>query len=257
MPDTADLNAFVKPFVYETLDTRALHFSICEIQSRMRVQQPHALDLAYTRTMMALLLFVPRPQALAMIGLGGGSLAKFCHRELPDTRIEVVEINPHVIALREQFQVPPDDARFRVRRGDGAHFVRDAHEPLDVLLVDGFDHEGQPPALCSQAFYDDCCNALRPDGVLVVNLHTAHPEFKRHASRLRRAFDGDVLLVGDQDCSNTIAFAGRRALRALAEPGLLRKPRLLTPQAWDELRPAFAHVAAMQQQQRHGDGARG
>lgn len=253
MPDTADLHAFVKPFVYETLDTRAMQFSICEIQSRMQVQDPHALDLAYTRTMMAFLLFVPRPEALAMIGLGGGSLAKFCHRELPDTRIEVVEINPHVIALREQFQVPRDDARFHVRRGDGAHFVRDAHARLDVLLVDGFDHDGQPPALCSQAFYDDCRRSLRPDGLLVVNLHTAHAEFRRHAARLKRAFDGDVLLVGDQACSNTIAFAGQRALQALAQPGVLRKPRRIGRQAWADLRPSLAHVAATLQQQRDGD----
>ncbi|WP_457420565.1 spermine/spermidine synthase domain-containing protein [Roseateles sp. P5_E7] len=255
MPDTADLHAFVKPFVYETLDTRAMHFSICEIQSRMQVQHPRALDLAYTRTMMAFLLFVPRPEALAMIGLGGGSMAKFCHHHLPDTRIDVVEINPHVIALREQFQVPKDDGRFQVRRGDGAHFVRDAHDRLDVLLVDGFDHEGQPPALCSQAFYDDCRSALRPGGLLVVNLHTAHPEFQRHAARLKRAFDGDVLLVGDKECSNTIAFAGQTALRALrgpAQPGVMRKPRLLARQAWGELRPSFAHVAATLQEQRAG-----
>ncbi|RZL32217.1 MAG: transferase [Rubrivivax sp.] len=252
MPDTADLNAFVKPFVYETLDTRALHFSICEIQSRMRVQQPHALDLAYTRTMMAFLLFAPRPQVLAMIGLGGGSLAKFCHAKLPGTRIEVVEINPHVIALREQFRVPPDDARFLVRRGDGADFVRDADGRLDVLLVDGFDHEGQPPALCSQAFYDDCRAALRPDGVLVVNLHTAHPEFQRHAARLERAFDGELLLVGDGECSNTIAFAGRGVLTLPPRPGGPRKPRQLDPQTWRELMPAFAHVAAVLQQQSEG-----
>eukprot|EP01034_Spumella_vulgaris_P002483 gene2483-3228_t len=35
-----------------------------------------------------------------------------------DTRIKVVEINPHVIALRDEFQVPADDERFKVRRGD-------------------------------------------------------------------------------------------------------------------------------------------
>ncbi len=250
MPDTADPHQFVKPYVYETLDTRAMHFSISEIQSRMQVQRPDALDLAYTRTMMAFLLFVPRPETLAMIGLGGGSLAKFCHRQLPDTRIEVVEINPHVIALREQFQVPADGARFRVRRGDGADFVRHTGDRLDVLLVDGFDHEGQPPALCSQGFYDDCRTALRADGLLVVNLHTAHPEFPRHVARLERAFDGEVLFVGDKDCSNTVAFAGRCALQAPSDAGVTRKPRPLTRQAWDELLPAFAHVAATLQQQR-------
>jgi spermidine synthase len=252
MPDTADPSAFVKPYVHETLDTRALHFSICEIQSRMQVLHPYALDLAYTRTMMAFLLFVPRPEALAMIGLGGGSMAKFCHRQLPDTRVEVAEINPHVIALRGQFQVPPDDARFQVRRADGADFVREARDRLDVLLVDGFDHEGQPPALCSQAFYDGCRTALRAQGVLVVNLHTAHPEFLRHVARIERAFDGEVLLVGDKACSNTIAFAGRDLLRGRALPGSLRKPPSLERQAWEALKPAFAHVAATLQQQREG-----
>lgn len=40
----------------------------------------------------------------------------------------------------------------------------------DVLLVDGFDIDGQPPGLCSQRFYDDCYQALTASGVLVVNL---------------------------------------------------------------------------------------
>lgn len=250
MPDTADSHQFVKPYVYETLDTLALHFSISEIQSRMSVQRPDALDLTYTRTMMAFLLFVPRPETLGMIGLGGGSMVKFCHRQLPDTCIEVVEINPHVIALREKFQVPPDDARLRIRRGDGADFVRHTQDRLDVLLVDGFDHEGQPPALCSQAFYDDCRTALRADGLLVVNLHAAHPEFQLHAARLERAFGGEVLFVGDKDGSNTIAFAGQGALRGAPPSVSMRRPRPLARQAWDELLPAFARVAAALQQQR-------
>ena len=35
-----------------------------------------------------------------MIGLGGGSLVRFCHRHLPHSRMTVVEINPAVVALR-------------------------------------------------------------------------------------------------------------------------------------------------------------
>lgn len=253
MPDTADSSQFIKPFVYETLDSKALHFSICEIQSRMRLDQPQALDLAYTRTMMAFLLFVPQPERLAMIGLGGGSLAKFCHRNLPSTCIEVVEINPHVIALRDQFQVPPDDERLAVRRGDGADFVRQGHNHPDVLLVDGFDHEGQPPALCSQAFYDDCRDFLRADGMLVVNLHTAHPEFALHAARIERAFGGDVLFVGDSDCSNTIAFAGRGLASRGPRPGAVRRPGPLDRRSWGDLLPAFARVAEALQQRQMGD----
>ena len=88
-----------------------------------------------------------------MIGLGGGSMAKWCHRYLPRTDITAVEINPHVIALRDRFYIPPDDQRFRVLCENGTDYVARVTEETDVLIVDGFDINGQPPELCSQGFY--------------------------------------------------------------------------------------------------------
>lgn len=83
-----------------------------------------------------------------MVGLGGGSLAKFCHRHLPEVQIEVVEINPHVIALRNEFQVPADSARFTVLHDDGARFVRERARPCDVLIVDS---TASPATACRRA----------------------------------------------------------------------------------------------------------
>jgi spermidine synthase len=243
MSESADLVQHVKPFVYETLTTRALHFSISEIQSRMQTLRPHALDLDYTRTMMGFLLFSPQPDDLAMIGLGGGSMAKFCHRFLPAARIKVIEINPHVIALREQFCVPQDDARFKVRRGDGADFVRFPPYRLDVLLVDGFDYDGQPPALCSQRFYDNCFKALQPNGLLVINLHAAHADFALHVARIRRSFGAEVVLVPEADGNNTIVFACKGSLAARFEPANACHPAHLDTAARAELMPAFLAVA--------------
>jgi len=244
MPKSQDIDQFVKPYVYETLTTKALHFSICEIQSRMQAQRPFALDLDYTRTMMAVLLLNSQPEHVAMIGLGGGSLAKFCYHHLPETHIKVVEINPHVIALRDEFCVPPDDARFKVRRGDGADFVRMPPYPLDVLMVDGFDSDGQPPALCSQRFYDDCFEALQPDGMLVVNLHAGHRHYENFMSRIRRSFGDEVVVVTDADCSNSIVFACKGLLMRRFKPALLRKPARFDKQTWDELLPPFSSVNA-------------
>src|SRR5260221_997001 len=78
-------DSHVRPFVREALDSQSMHFSDSAIQSRMQLQQPDALALEYTRTMMGFLMFEPKPAQVAMIGLGGGSLAKFCHRHLPRT----------------------------------------------------------------------------------------------------------------------------------------------------------------------------
>jgi len=243
----------VKPYIYETPTSRALHFSICEIQSRMDLRKPDALELEYTRTMMAFMLFKPLPAHIGMIGLGGGSLVKFCSRHLPDTRLTVVEINPHVIALRNDFQIPPDDARLQVICADGAQFVRDPPERIDALLVDGFDTFGLPDELSSQRFYDDCFEALLPDGIMVANLHFGHPEYALQLERIGRAFGQSVLPVADSHGSNSVVFAvkGDALERQPASP--VRRPAGLLPGGWTPLKPSFSRVASALQKQRMQD----
>lgn len=245
MPDSAESDLqHVRPFVDETANARALHFSICEIQSRMRLCDPDALDLAYTRLMMGFLLFQPAPRQLTMIGLGGGSLAKFCHRHLPRAQIRAVEINPHVIALRDSFRVPRDGERFSVVRGDGAQVVREAAVPCDVLLVDAYDSDGLPARLSSARFYDDCQQALDPGGVMVVNLHAGHARFDILVDRMRRSFDGQVLVVHAADGSNSIVFAFKGRRLAAVRRSMLRRPPGLSAEAFAALRADFADVLA-------------
>ena len=200
---------YVKPFVYDDGAAKSLHFTLGELQSRMLTRRPWYLDLDYTRTMMGFLLFRPAPVHIGMIGLGGGSLAKFCYRQLTASKITVLEINPYVIALRREFQVPDDDERFQVIGADGALFIQTETPEFDVLLVDGFDHEGQPAGLCSQRFYDDCFAALSVNGVLVVNLHYDHPDYPVFANRISRSFGGNAVEVLAVEKSNSIVFASR------------------------------------------------
>lgn len=200
---------YIKPFVSDDGAAKSLHFTLGELQSRMLTRRPWRLDVDYTRTMMGFLLFKPAPAHIGMIGLGGGSLAKFCYRQLPACRMTVLEINPHVIALRREFQVPDDEERFQVIAADGALFVQTETPDFDVLLVDGFDHQGQPASLCSQRFYDDCFAALSSDGVLVVNLHYDHPDYPVFADRINRSFGGNAVEVLAVEKSNSIVFASK------------------------------------------------
>lgn len=256
MSRKVDTLEHVRPYVDETLDTKALHFSMGEMQSRMSLSDPDALNLSYTRTMMGFLALKPEPAEIVMIGLGGGSLAKFCHRHLPRTRTVVVEINPHVMALRETFHVPRDGKRFKVLLGDGAEFVRRPDTHCDVLLVDGFDYDGQPAQLSSQRFYDDCHGALQPDGLLVVNLHSDHARFDIFVDRMRRNFE-EVLLVADgHDPSNTIAMAGKARLFDAVAPRALRLPSDLQRAAAQQLLPGLALMErALLERRQRGPGA--
>lgn len=236
------LQDHVKPFVHQTRSTKSLHFCMAEIQSCMDLAHPDALLLEYTRTMMGFLLFHPMVRRIAMIGLGGGSLAKFCFRHLPLADITVLEINRHVIASRHEFAVPADDERFRVIRTDGARYVR-AHEgAFDVLLVDGYDYDGLPGPLSSKRFYDDAFDCLRTGGVMVANLHLGTPDFQLLLARIQRSFNGPPLVAKDADDGNAIVFA--RKDRALW-PGDLEavvRPGTLDDAQWTPLQAAFGRV---------------
>ena len=112
--------------ISEQAGVRSLHFSSDWVQGAMRVRRPNALELAYTREMMAGLLLRDRPwpRKALLIGLGAGSLAKFIYHNLPDTKITVVEINPQVeVVARLHFKLPDDPKRLRVVIGDGAESV--------------------------------------------------------------------------------------------------------------------------------------
>jgi spermidine synthase len=205
----SDLN-FDPPFVVQDGHSRSLHFTMGETQSSMRLDRPDELRVDYTRTMMGFLLLNPRPRSITMIGLGGGSLVKFCRRHLPLAKITVVENNPGVIALRKDFGIPDDGDGLRVIEQDGAVHLGRPDAPVDVLLVDGFDRGGQPAQLCSQVFYDHCFAALAPGGVLVLNLHANHPQHELFCRRVAHSFKGNAMQVMAPDQSNCVVFAGKR-----------------------------------------------
>jgi spermidine synthase len=172
----------------------------------MRLEAPHALTAPYKHKMMAFLLFDPNPRHIVMLGLGGGSLAKFCYRHLPAAHVTVVEINADVIALRNEFLVPEDDARFRVVHADGVHYVRTTSEPVDVMLVDAFDAEGIAPSFASAQFYLDAAARLGPKGLFVMNLSGDRRRYVATLIGARAAFGDRLLLVPVEGRGNLVLF---------------------------------------------------
>jgi spermidine synthase len=190
---------------------RTLEFAPGDVQSEMHLARPDALVLAYLRAMMCFALFVPRPRHIVMVGLGGGSLAKFCYRHFPRSRITVVELRADVIALRAQFHVPPDDARFTVVHADAADWVGRLPASADVLLVDGFDADGLPGPLASAGFYANCRRTLRDGGVLVANVFSYERDYGALVARLAGAFDGRLCTFDGIAGNNHLLFAVKAA----------------------------------------------
>lgn len=210
--------------VVEQRGMRMLHLGSHAIQSAMRLTRPWDLELAYTRAMMGFLMFNDAPEEVLMIGLGGGSLAKFIRKQRPQTHITAVEIDPRVIAAaRGHFELPPDDETLAVIETDGALYVRQHPGSADVILLDGFDAGNQVEALATQTFYAACRRVLRPGGALVVNLWGHDKDFTEYFARLTRAFDGEVGWLSVQNKTNVIVFA-------FAEPGAAERLGAAKPQ---------------------------
>ncbi len=235
--------------VSEAAGVRYLHFSSDWIQGAMRIARPYALELEYTREMMAALLLHPEPywpQRVLLIGLGAASLIRFLHRHRPEAKLTVVETEPTVVATaRQHFRLPDEDARLRIVIGDGADYIATTRNRYDLILVDGFDAEARTGMLETLPFYANCRARLSNDGLLVANLLSKRKDFERSVERLERAFDGRALSFPSCDSGNAVAFAAtgdavdfrlselRGAARLLKkETGLNLLPTVMRLEGW-------------------------
>jgi spermidine synthase len=188
------------------------------------------------------LLLQPQPKRILRVGLGGGPLAKFCYKHLPDAHITVVEINPHVIALRQSFCIPDDDARFQVVQMDAAHFMAQAEQTFDVVFVDGFDQHGMPEQLCSPQFYSDCRRVLNAGGVTVANLHRFSAYRDVYVDRIEAAFDGALWVVNAPGTTNCVVFAVHDLSKETKLTFSKHKPSHMSDEAWAQISPSVARV---------------
>lgn len=207
---------------------RALHLGNSMVQSAMRLAAPNDLELPYTQCMMAFMLFHPGPENILMIGLGGGSLAKFVYHRLPRTKTIVIEINPQIISIsRNYFFLPADNERLQVIMAEGGEYVANHPASADLLIIDGFDGGNHVSSLCSQDFYDHAHEVLKKKGVLVVNLLSRDKGLQSYLRRIENSFDNRIITMGTEAQGNLIAFAFKQNFSKLDWEELRERARKL------------------------------
>jgi spermidine synthase len=188
---------------------RYLHFGTEWVQGAMRIRKPYWPELEYAQQMMAWMLFIEQPRQIAQLGLGTGSLTKFCYRQFPEAQVCAVELNPSVITVcQSMFKLPPDDARLSVLEMDALDFVNDdaRHGTLDALQVDLYDATARGPVLDSADFYSACARCLAPHGIMTVNLFGDHPSYAKNLKAIKFAFAHLICLPEVHD-GNVVALA--------------------------------------------------
>ncbi|MCC2970950.1 spermidine synthase [Massilia sp. IC2-476] len=190
---------------------RYLHFGTEWVQGAMRIRKPDWPELEYAQQMMAWMLFIESPRAIAQLGLGAATLTKFCYRQFLDASVTAVELNESVIAIcASMFKLPPNDERLEVLEMDAMDFVLDPanHGAFDVLQCDLYDATARGPVLDTPEFYQACNDCLAEGGIMTVNLFGDHPSFAKNLKAMKFAFD-HVICLPEVHEGNVVALCFR------------------------------------------------
>jgi spermidine synthase len=234
--------------IVETLGVRALHFGTEARQSALDLADPERLELSYLRAMLIGLVFVPVPERILLLGLGGGSLARFLVRHYPDARIEVIELRAAMVDVARRYFGLPDHPGLSIQIGDGGESIMRrvgaGGDGYDLILIDIFDDRGLAPSLMRPEVFEALPRLLKPRGVAAINLWNSHPEtFRAVMHLIKRHFPAGALSLPVPGRGNVIGIGlGAEATRS--DAGVCReRARLLQSRLGIEFTRMLRHLA--------------
>lgn len=196
--------------VVDEATIRTLYFGTRARQSTMFLRDPNALALAYTKCVMTSLVFIEEPRAVLLLGLGGGSLAKFFLHQFPACRVDAVEKRAQVVGVAQTYFHLPTNERIKVQVGDAVDFLRqEGSGEYDLVMVDLHNPDGMAPVVSEDDFFSLCQSRLQQRGILAINLWTGVREkvLQRTVENLNRSFPHGVLHLPVSGKRNTVALA--------------------------------------------------
>lgn len=198
--------------IYQDRRFRYLTFGNAVEQSCLDLANPVRLEHVYTQAMMLGLLFHPDVRQVALLGMGGGSLARALRAAVRGLRIRAVERRAAVIEAARAYFDLPDDARFDVVCAEANDFLQARRAAHDLIFSDLYLAEGMYPGQAESGFLRRVRRSLSDGGLLIINHWASEFEINRVAFRaLAEAFDEQVLQLHVQG-GNIIAFAFRGQL---------------------------------------------
>lgn len=139
-------------------------------QSALDITQPTRTVFPYTDYMHLPLLFRPEAQRTLIVGLGGGTVPTRYAHDYPSMTVDVVELDPEVLAIARQYFTQPGFERMRPTVLDGRVFLTRSHARYDIVLLDAYLIDTIPFHLATREFWETVRAHLTPQGVVAWNI---------------------------------------------------------------------------------------
>lgn len=192
--------------VTEAEGYRFLYFGDQTEQSCCFVADPAWLEYDYTRAMLLGLFWCPLPAQATLLGLGGGSLANCLLRHFKPGRVTAVELRSAVVDMGRRWLGLSESPDLQLKIGCAQTFIAENPASCDLLFVDLYMEGGISRLQLQAAFFEQCRQALRPGGVLIINQWQLGNTGNPYAGRMLNELFGDDYLQVPVEEGNILLF---------------------------------------------------
>jgi spermidine synthase len=166
-------NEYGSVWVYDSKDRRCMSFlkpPARTNQSCMSLSSENAVLFDYVKMLLSTLFIKEDPRKILIIGLGGASLPKALNILVPNAKIHIVEINPAIPLIAEQYFGYKQNDTNKIFVADGIEYVKDSRSArYDIIFIDAFGVDYIPEGFLTNSFMSDIKRILKEDGIVAMN----------------------------------------------------------------------------------------
>lgn len=193
--ETAELHDGTYVTVYEEGGFRLMSISKSLMHTGLKQGRMHlsdtgpGLESPYMANSLAGLHWHPRPQKVAILGLGTGDIPRFLRDAYLETEIIIVEHAQEIIDLAKKYFRLESPGTYNYHCHDYMVWLnRSVVRNLDLLIVDVFTNQSLIESMCNSEFYQLCQDRLQVEGVLTINLVGTEEQIKACFEAARDVF---------------------------------------------------------------------
>ena len=181
------------------------------LQSVIDLQAPERLRLENLEFLMSVLLFIPQPKSVLVLGTAAGSLLHYLRYYLPEARITAVDIDDLLVERMLRMRIlPPAGDNLEYIHADAADFIADDGRQFDLVLVDVFTGASSPAWLLQSETGEALYRICGENGAVSYNLLLASDhDFRIFYRELRRIYRDMTLCLPVPGFENRIVCAVR------------------------------------------------